>query len=200
MEFLEGYILGLGMIVFIGPVFFLLLSVSFQLGTLSGIFVALGIIVSDVICVSLCYLGVTSFLYKSDTKFWIALIGGMLLILLGLQYLLNPGNSLAEKRDLPALHHLSCFAKGFLVNFVNPFVFFVWIGVVTYEKNLEASGYNALYYFSGVLLAILSTDLLKVFTARQIRSYLKPKILTNLYRVSGFVLIGFGIRMLLILV
>jgi threonine/homoserine/homoserine lactone efflux protein len=117
-----------------------------------------------------------------------------------LKYLFNPVNSLAENINLPALHHLSCFVKGFLVNFVNPFVFFVWIGVVTYEKGLEASGCNALYYFFGVLLGILSTDLLKVFTARQIKNLLSPLVLHNLYRGSGIILIGFGIRMLLILV
>ncbi len=200
MEFLEGYILGLGMIVFIGPVFFLLLSISLQLGMRAGVLTALGIVVSDIICVSLCYFGVTSFLYKTDTKIWIVLLGGAFLILLGVKYLFHPGNFLEEKKDLPSLHHISCFVKGFLVNFVNPFVFFVWIGVVTYEKGLEASGCNALSYFSGVLLGILSTDLIKVFTARQIKNFLSPLVLHNLYRGSGIILIGFGIRMLLILV
>ena len=100
MEFLQGYLLGLGMIVFIGPVFFLLLSISFQLGTRAGILVAFGIVVSDIICVSLCYFGVTSFLYQPDYKFWIAFIGGLLLILLGLKYLFSQGKSIEKNFDL----------------------------------------------------------------------------------------------------
>ena len=71
------------MIIFIGPVFFLLIGVSLQLGTKAGILAALGIIVSDIIYVSLCYYGVTAFLYEPTFIFWITLIGGLLLNFLG---------------------------------------------------------------------------------------------------------------------
>ena len=200
MVFLEGYILGLGMIVFFGPVFFLLLSISLQLGTGAGVLTALGIVVSDLICVSLCYFGVTTFLQDSKQVHWIALVGGILLLILGLKYLFHTADYAEEKKELEGYHYLSCFVKGFLVNFVNPFVFFVWIGVVTFQKGLEVNGYNPSFYLLGVLGGILSTDLLKVLTARQIKSFLSAKVLRNLYRVSGIILIGFGIRMLLIFI
>ncbi|MBP6739893.1 MAG: LysE family transporter [Leptospiraceae bacterium] len=198
MSFLEGYILGLGMIVFIGPVFFLLLSISLQLGTGAGVLTAFGIVVSDLICVSLCYYGVTAFLQDAKQVHWIAITGGILLVILGLKYLFHRADYTEEKKELEGYHYLSCFVKGFLVNFVNPFVFFVWIGVVTYQKGLEVNGYNPSFYLSGVLFGILSTDLLKVLTARQIKSFLSAKVLQNLYRGSGIILIGFGIRMLLL--
>jgi len=198
VEFLQGYLLGLSMIVFIGPVFFLLISISFEFGTFAGVWVALGIIISDILCVILSFLGVNTF-FTSGSKFWITLLGGTLLILLGLKYLIRPSNLIQGKSKQP-LHYLSCFVKGFLVNFVNPFVFFVWIGVVTYAKDNKLLNEHLELYFLGVLLGILSTDLLKVFTSRQIKNFLKPSVLKNLYRVSGIVLIGFGLRMLLLLV
>ncbi len=70
MPFVEGYILGLGMVVFIGPVFFLLLSISLQQGAWAGVLTAIGIVVSDLICVSLCYYGVTAFLQDTKQVHW----------------------------------------------------------------------------------------------------------------------------------
>jgi threonine/homoserine/homoserine lactone efflux protein len=196
--FIEGYVVGLGMIVFIGPVFFLLLSISLHRGTNAGVATAFGIVISDLICVCLCYFGVTNFLNDTNAKMAILVIGGILLIILGLKYLFHSGK-FEDKREVPkGYHYLSCFTKGFLVNFVNPFVFFVWIGVVTFQRNMGDTLYNSLLFFSGALAGILSTDLLKVFTARQIKSILSQNVLRNLYRVSGLILIGFGIRMLLL--
>jgi threonine/homoserine/homoserine lactone efflux protein len=68
MLFFEGYIVGLGMIVFIGPVFFLLLSISLHQGTKAGVATAFGIVISDLICVCLCYFGVTNFLNDTNAK------------------------------------------------------------------------------------------------------------------------------------
>ena len=187
------------MIIFIGPVFFLLIGVSLQLGTKAGILAALGIIVSDIICVSLCYYGVTAFLYQPTSIFWITLIGGLLLIFLGLKYILQPTTILDEKKEMITLHYISCFTKGFLVNFVNPFVFFVWIGVVSFAKENIAENPDLALYFSGVLLGILSTDLLKVFTAVKIQPALKPHILKYIYILSGILLVSFGIRILYLL-
>ncbi|HMV44329.1 MAG TPA: LysE family transporter [Leptospiraceae bacterium] len=198
MDFLEGYLVGLGMIVFIGPVFFLLLSVSLQLGGTAGSLAAFGIFVSDIVCVCLCYYGVTSFLNDPTTKNWIVLSGGLLLILLGSKYMFKKDFKIEEKKDIASLRYISCFVKGFLVNFVNPFVFFVWIGVITYEKTLEANGCNPLIYLSGTLLAILTTDLSKVFLAKWIRKFLNPRKLGYFYKASGIFLIGFGIRLLLL--
>lgn len=200
MDFLNGYLVGLSMIVFIGPVFFLLLSFSFQLGTGAGSATALGIFVSDILCVSLCYYGTSYFLDNSQFKNWVAGSGGVLLLFLGSKYLFKEETEQNEIRELASFHYLSCFIKGFLVNFVNPFVFFVWIGVVTYERTLEANGCNPLIYFSGSLLAILSTDLTKVFLAKWIKRALTPKILRYFYKTSGLFLIGFGIRLILIIV
>ncbi|MBQ0740572.1 LysE family transporter, partial [Aquimarina celericrescens] len=69
MYLLEGYAIGLGMIIFIGPVFFLLLHSSIQYGSKAGVAVALGIIFSDIVCVMLCYFGLSSFILVPQHQF-----------------------------------------------------------------------------------------------------------------------------------
>ena len=50
MAILTGILLGLGTMLFVGPVFFYLLKSTLESGFKAGIAVALGIILGDVIC------------------------------------------------------------------------------------------------------------------------------------------------------
>jgi len=197
MNFIEGYLLGLGMIVFIGPVFFFLLSSTLKAGLIPGLLVALGIIISDVVCVLLCSFGLTSVITHPDAHLWIALIGGALLIGIGLKYLLSKQQIQEERLNLKAHHYPWFFIKGFLVNFVNPFVIMVWIGVIHYAEQQSES--NSSVFLCGALLAIFTTDVLKVILAKRIQTYINPKSLQWTYRIFGVILIGFGMRMFLYL-
>ncbi len=195
MSFLEGYLVGLGMIIFIGPVFFLLLSSTLKCGFTPGLMVALGIICSDIVCVLICNYGLVPFINYSDSNFWIALVGGILLIGLGIKYLQAKKIDPEKKVELPHHYHIAFFTKGFFVNFVNPFVFMVWIGLVKFTER--KTGLDSTLFFSGTLLGIFTTDFLKVALAKRIKDFIKPNILQLIFRICGVVLIVFGLRMIL---
>lgn len=190
LEFSEGYLIGLGMVVFIGPVFFLLLSSTLESGFIPGLLVALGIIVSDIIFVVLCKFGLAQFISEPAALEWIALIGAVLLISIGIKYLKAPVTAPItqhiETKNLSAF-----FIKGFLVNFINPFVLAIWIGIISFSEQKT----NSNVYLTGILLGIFSLDLLKVILAKRIKHLFKPLILQWTYRVFGLLLILFGIRM-----
>ncbi len=193
MDFLEGYLVGLGMIIFIGPVFFFLLSSTLKFGFKSGLLIVLGIIFSDIIYVLLCNYGLASFLALPSSNFLIAIIGGLLLVGIGLKYLLVKKIDIEDKIVLKPNHFISFFIKGFLVNFVNPFVLIVWMGIVKYAE--ESTSGNPIFFLIGILLGIFSTDLLKVVLAKQIKRFISPSILLLVYKIVGILLILFGIRM-----
>jgi threonine/homoserine/homoserine lactone efflux protein len=193
LDFIEGYLIGLGMIVFIGPVFFLLLSTTLEKGTMAGMLVATGIIVSDLLYVILCKFGVTMFLTQKDNLKWTALANGLLLIIIGIKYLKGQQSLPMAQEKMKAKQHGTFFLQGFLVNFVNPFVLAIWIGLITYAE--QKSELNANIYLAGVLLGIFSLDVLKVILAKQIKHLIKPSILQWTYRVFGLILILFGLRM-----
>ncbi len=198
MVFLEGYALGLALIVFIGPVFFTLLKSTLQYGVLSGLWVALGIFISDVVCVLFCTFGAAAFFKDQDNQFWIGIIGGLLLIGMGLKYLLFPTLTKQDTQlNLKASDYLGFFAKGFLVNFVNPFVFLVWIGIIK-MASVKYGGFNQDLgiYLTGALLGILTTDSAKAFFGHRLKVFLNPNFLRWVYRSIGVLLIVFGIRMM----
>ena len=193
MNFVEGYLVGLGMIVFIGPVFFLLLSSTLKCGFMPGFMVALGIIISDVACVLVCKYGLAPFITHPDSNFWIALLGGGLLVGIGAKYMMAEKIDPEAKVVLPKHFYVSFFIKGFLVNFVNPFVFIVWLGLIKFTE--QKAGMNPALFFIGALLGIFTTDFLKVVLAKKIKKFINPDTLQWIYRIFGFVLIIFGLRM-----
>lgn len=191
MIFLEGLITGIGMLVFVGPVFFTLLQASFQFGFRSGFAVALGILISDVICVILCKMGTDAFFSQGSNQFWIGIIGGLLLLGMGLNYLINPNAANKTEVELSASDYMGYFIKGFLVNFVNPFVFVIWAGIST--KSIASFGNDdANIFLAAVLLGILLTDTLKAAFAYKIKPLLNKQMLVYLYKGVGILLMIFG--------
>ena len=119
MAFLEGYLIGLAFVVFIGPVFFTLLQNTLERGRWAGIMVALGIILSDLVAVALCVAGTVAFLQNPKYTLYISLVGAAILFAIGGRYLFKP--SLETTGKVKYIGLLGAFWSGFLVNFVNPF-------------------------------------------------------------------------------
>lgn len=196
MAFLKGFGTGLAMIVFLGPVFFTLLKTTLNNGLKGGMLVAAGIIASDIICVFLCSFGAIPFFKNPDNQLWLGIAGFVILCGLGLKYLFKPAVYSENNHNIPSGNAATFFAKGFVVNFVNPFVFLVWIGVIGFARMKYGLTWELAVFLFAVLLAIFTTDILKVVFAHRIKSLLKPEYLRNTYRVIGIVLIIFGVRML----
>lgn len=174
--------------VLIGPVFFTLLQATLQNGFKAGWAVAWGIIASDIICLILCRLGVEVLLKDKANLLYFGAVTFLLLLGMGFYYLLNNHIHIKEVK-LKKSDYATFFAKGFLVNFVNPFVFFVWTGISSYAvHNFDAWG-GYLYQF-GVLIGIFTTDTLKVLFANYLKPLLNIDKLKYVYKVIGLVLIA----------
>lgn len=194
MPILKGFVVGLGLAFLIGPVFFTLLKASLQKGVWSGLAVAVGITLSDILCAALCTLGTAKYLKNEQNQAYLAIAGGLILLGLGISYVVKPKVSTGEEVQVKTLDYIGFMAKGFLVNFLNPFVFFVWISIIA------ASGYtledNLVIFLAGVLAGIFLTDSLKAVLAHRIKHFIRYDIMIKLFRVIGVLLIGFGGRLM----
>jgi len=195
LPFLEGYLLGLGLILLIGPVLFVLLQSTLEGGRTQGLAVALGIFISDIIAILLCGLGFEAWLRSPAVEPWLALSGAGLLLGFGLHSLFKP--KLQRPKGPKALDLLTAFGRGFLINFVNPFVFMIWLGIVALGSARHGENRSLVAFMSGSVLAVLSLDCLKVLFAHRLNPLLNPKHLRWLLRSSGFILLAFGTRLLL---
>lgn len=196
MAFPEGLLVGLGMIIFLGPVFFTLLKSSLQHGFRAGFSVATGIMLSDIAALLLCYFGAASFFERPGNQFWLAVGGSMVLFGLGLRYLLRKQPEKEQIGSIQAQDYPTYMVKGFLVNFVNPFVIVVWLGLVGIGQTKYGSGVNFWLFSAGIISGIYLQDLTKVVFAHRIARFVRPDILSKAYRVIGLLLLVFAIRLL----
>ena len=196
MAILTGFILGLGTLLFIGPVLFYLLKSAMESGFKAGISVALGIVAGDFICAALALYGAQSFLKNNRFEFWTAILGGLILLIMGLKYVLNPNLDTDIKGKIKRKSYGVYFLNGFLINFVNPFVFAVWIGFVSYNQSLYDTT-STLLSLGVTLVVIFATDLLKAMFADKLTPLINPAALKKVFRVFGVFMVLFGLRLLL---
>lgn len=197
MALLHGYLYGLTLVLLIGPVFFTLLQNTWKNGFKSGFTVALGIISGDALCVALLFgLGVSGWFLQTENQFWLGLIGAIILLVLGTLYTVRSPRTDGVKVNLKAGTYLNAFIQGFVVNFFNPFAFAVWIGAIAIASNLYDSTYSQSVFLGGMLMAVLTTDTLKVGLAHYIRPLLKTEWLNYIFKGIGVILCLSGIYLL----
>lgn len=196
MHLLEGLGWGLATAVLLGPVFFTLLRASLERGFRGGALVAMGIISSDLAALLICSSGARALFGGAVSQQALALVGGFLLFALGLMYLLKkprtgPVGDVLRKRDA-----LGLFTSGFLVNFVNPFVFAIWAGLVLHATNAYVEAHDRTGFFVAVLVGILASDLLKAWSAPRLARLLSVKVMRWMHRGIALLLLLSSVRLL----
>jgi len=197
---LQGMILGFTLAALLGPALFTLLQTSIHSGWRSGIFLATGIIISDFSVLMLAYLGALQIINKKDNYLIAGIIGGIILILFGI-YTFNRKVHFDENNnpiEIKVAGPLTYILKGYFLNIMNPFVWFFWISaMVGVSSNFGDDKHGILIFFSGTLLVVFATDILKVLVASKLKRYLNGRILLLINHAVGILLVGFGIFLMI---
>ena len=191
MSLIEGFLLGLGSILFIGPVFFVILKNTLEYGKLAGFYISIGILFSDFVYMVLY----KYFLYDSiekylDTTYTYSLFA-LILFVMGVANILKKSKE-NSKVHLFRNNPITMFSKGFLINFVNPFVFLFWLGVFKYSSE-KFDNFNQLLFLGSSLVGIFIIDMVKVLFSAVLKKYLNSDTLLLLYKIIGFIFISFSL-------
>ncbi len=198
--FLQGILLGLTFAVLLGPAFFALIQTSIHRGFNRGAMLAIGIFISDLVALVLCYFGATQILGDDPREnIYFSVIGGIIMIIFGTYTFTRIGKTSASnvndesaEVDAPSRFYVYII-KGFFLNALNPGMWFLWVTiVVSISANFGMNNRSILIFLAGVLGTIFATDLIKCFISNQIKRFITPAIMTWMNRVVGIVLIGFG--------
>lgn len=194
--FLNGLLFGLIFIFSLGPAFFSLVQTSIQKGFSKAILLAIGISLSDFTFVVLTLMGITTWLQSDRFKIWVSVVGAIILISYGIySWFKKPkiyANNLDDKQD----KNIKYLIKGFLLNGFNPFILVFWMGIIgVVTVNFEYEATQQSYFFSGVLITIFTTDLIKAFVANRLRSVVTTNTILIMNRSVGVILILFGLQL-----
>lgn len=201
---IKGLVLGIFLAISVGPVIFAILKQSINNGHKAGYMFVAGISISDISLVLVCNFFTTLFNTVLNHKTFIAVAGSIFLIVMGIYTLFfkkvhtDEDNNLVDKkfrkRDFAGI-----FLSGFFINILNPGVFLFWFAwtaaILADSQTAESPTQYRAIVFSTCLAFVLFTDIAKVALAARLRSKLTRRILQNINRLSGLILIGFGVAL-----
>ena len=200
----QGILMGLALAMMVGPILFALVQTSLDRGILSGLIVGSGIWISDIIFIALIFTGfayIENVIRLPDFEFYGGVIGGVILFAIGIGMVLSnevDRTMMPRSRKQKTKEGINLWLKGFLVNTVNPFTVFFWMGIVSSGLGYEEFTFEKVgLFFVGLMGTIVITDALKVILAGQIRRRLTDATILRLRKISGLVLIVFGIALII---
>ncbi len=201
---IQGILMGLALSILVGPILFALVQTSLDRGISSGLIVGLGIWISDMMFIALIFTGfayIENVVQLPDFEFYGGVIGGVILLAIGIGMMLS---NQVDRQMLPRTMKektkdgLSLWLKGFLINTINPFTVFFWMGVVSNGLGYEEFTFEAVgLIFVGLMATIIITDSLKVILAARVRKLLSDPMILRLRKISGLALIIFGIALII---
>lgn len=195
----SGLTLGFVLSLLVGPVFFLLIDTSIKKGFKRGVYLAVGVLLSDMFYIAITYFSSVASGVMQYYQWEIGWAGGILLMVFGMVTILKKPHIKSTDLDLSDKGSSVWVEvlKGFLMNLLNPFLLIFWLGVSGSVSAGKSFTYrHTVIFFITVLVTVFLTDVIKAWSASKLRTFLKPTLLIWVNRISGTGLLLFGIRMI----
>jgi len=201
----KGLVLGLLLGVSVGPVIFSILKQSLNNGHRGGYAFIAGVSASDILLVLICNLFTRLFDTVMEHELIIGIAGSSLLIALGIynfffRKVQTTQNGMLLENNLRTHHLAGIFFSGFFMNSLNPGTLLFWFAstaTITADSKLVShpDQYRFVVFLTALLFNLCS-DTAKVLLANRIRLKLTPHNIHIINRISGVILIGFGIAII----
>ena len=111
--FLIGFVTALPFTISFGPVFFAITETSLKRGFISGAIVSLGILVSDIIYVTIIVLGFSALFSDNYSQSIFSLFGGIMLLIFGISFLRKNIDAIPKDIISVSKKPFESFIKGF---------------------------------------------------------------------------------------
>lgn len=188
--------IGLGLmlsLVFIGPIFFLLIETSFSRGPKHAFALDLGVILADILCITAAYFASHDIVEIIDKHPGFYRITAILILVYGIVMLVTRTKMhLRNEDEYISQNYIKTFINGFLFNLLNVGVILFWLVTVISVRNQYPDTGNFLLYISIVICTYLAIDLLKIFLAKQFHYMLTEAIANRIRKGVGVILIIFS--------
>lgn len=196
---ISGLTLGVILAISVGPVIFTVIKQSLNNGKEGGFSFVVGVWLSDILLIFISNAFSEIVTSLMQYRMALAIVGSIFLISMGAYYIFFKKIVLQTQGDngqkFSTSDMMKIFSSGFLINTLNPNVFLFWLGTAT----AFASQYTFIertIIFGVCLIVNIAADILKVLMAGKLRNRLTLHNLNIINKVSGTILIGFGIALM----
>jgi threonine/homoserine/homoserine lactone efflux protein len=197
---IKGFGLGMILAISVGPVIFTILKQSLNNGQKGGFSFVAGVWFSDILLVLISNMFSNLVMSALEFKSTIAYVGAVFVISMGIYYLFFKKVYIGEDKNVVVVQFgkkafTKAFMSGFLINTLNPGVMLFWlINATAFAASNTTS--ERIIIFSVCLAVNILADILKVVLAAKVRHSLTPHNISIINKISGTILIGFGIAII----
>lgn len=185
-----GFMLSL---VFIGPIFFLLIETSFCRGHRHALALDLGVITADILCIVAAYFASADLVELIDKHPGFYRITALIILVYGIFMMLTKTQMhVVNEKKIISQNYFKTFVNGFLFNILNVGVILFWLVTVISVRNEYPDLQNFLLYISLVIATYLVIDLLKILLAKQFHYKLTQNLANKIRKTVGIILIIFS--------
>ena len=159
-----------------GPVFFSMIKTSIEKGFKAGFSLAVGVIFSDIIFITLTIFSAQFVDYKSEYFQYIGIVGGLFLFGIGLYYLFNKVKVSYDVGEIAKIKKRGYILKGFLMCLLSPTTLMFWImvgGIISVQLHLTMA--EKVVFFIVAMATQLTVDGVKTYYAAKLRYRIKEK-------------------------
>jgi len=187
---------GLGImlsLVFIGPIFFLLIETSFSRGPKHAIALDLGVISADILCILAAFYASADLVDLIDKHPGFYRVTALIICIYGIFMMISKTKMhLTNEGKLIGNNYLKTFFNGLLLNLLNVGVILFWLVTVISVRNQYPDPDHYLLYLGLVIATYLCIDLFKIFLAKQFHSKLTQGVANGIRKGVGIILILFS--------
>ena len=191
----SAIVLGLMLsLVFIGPIFFLLIETSFTRGPKHALALDLGVVFADILCIVVAYYASGDLVTLIDKHPEFYRITAFIIFIYGIVMMVTKTKMhLPNEEQFINQNYIKTFLNGFLFNLLNVGVILFWLVTVISVRNQYPDFQNFFLYIALVIATYLSIDLLKIFLAKQFHYKLTPKLAHKIRKTVGIILMTFSL-------
>lgn len=188
---------GLGImlsLVFLGPIFFLLIETSFSRGPRHAFALDMGVITADIICIVAAFFASADLVQLIDKHPGFYRITAFIILIYAIYMIVSKTKMhIAGEEKMINQNYFKTFLNGFFFNILNIGVVLFWLVTVISVRNAYPNLDEFLLYMALVVGTYLIIDILKIYLAKQFHDKLTEKLANQIRKGVGFILVGFSI-------
>lgn len=188
---------GLGImlsLVFIGPIFFLLIETSFSRGPKHAFMLDLGVVLADILCIVVAYFASGDLVEIIDNHPGFYRITAFIVFIYAIYMIVSKTKMhLQGEEKIIGQNYFKTFLNGFFFNILNIGVVLFWLVTVISVRNAYPEKSNFILYIVLVVATYLLIDIFKIYLAKIFHDTLTQKLTNQIRKGVGFILVIFSV-------
>ena len=194
ISFLEGFLLGMGAAIPLGPINILIMTHALK-NYRNAVSIGLGAMSADILYLTLILLGIATLFDQPVILNSLGILGSAFLLYLA--YIIFKGRNKtlhSDKKHTNSRSLIREYLQGFVLTFVNPYTVAFWLSIAGYtaHRNLEP-----VVTMIGMLCAIFLWITLMPYFVHSSKHKITQKMAYYFNLFSSMVLLGFGLSLLM---